>query len=364
MNDNLNPLHHITPLLAKLVDGHDLTTAESEKLFSTIFLYDTTGFHFTALMSAIHAKGETADELLGLIDVNRNLAEKLSVNVSPNKITDLSGTGAGTFKTLNVSTAASFVIAASGYTVAKACYYGITSSTGSADLFMEFGIDIAKLSKEIIEKTLEEIKICPFYIPFISPKLENRGKLFRMVYINNQLKVRTPAHLTTNIFSPLPITHRTYGCYSPKYLEVLANLFMKLGFTRTLTFYAEIGMPEISNVGKTTIVEQNGNNIKKYEVYPSDLGIAEATEDQIQTGGKDQNLQDFITILKGKERGPKADLVAVNAGASLYALGDVDTLREGVAKAKQILNSGEGYKVLEQLVSKVGNLKMLKSLNV
>lgn len=360
MEDNILKLHEIDHILTKLIDGNNLTTVESETLFSIVFLNDISGFHFTALMSAIHAKGETSDELLGLINVYKKNAVRFNIRANADTVTDLSGTGAGSFKTINVSTTASFVIAASGYTVVKASYYGITSPTGSADLFKEFGIDIQNLTKETIENTLNKVGICPFYTFFISPKLENRGRLFKLVYKDAQLKVRTPGHITTNAFSPFPIKRRIYGCYSERYLEILANLFKKLGYKKTLTFYADIGLPEISNVGKTTIVEQNGDNIRKYAVKPRDLGVIAAKEGDIKTGGKEQNISDFVRILQGKEKGPKADLVAINAGASLYALGDVTTIEQGTIKAQQILASGVGFDRLKELITLIGSKDLLE----
>ena len=140
-------------------------------------------------------------------------------------------------------------------------------------------------------------------------------------------------------------------------------MFSKLGYKKTLTFYADIGLPEISNVGKTTIVEQSGENIKRYTVNPSDLGVKEAKEDDIKTGGKEQNIVDFVRILKGQEKGPKADLVAINAGAALYALEDTKTIKEGVQKSKEILREGETYRILEKLVSKLGDPKSLEAYN-
>jgi anthranilate phosphoribosyltransferase len=360
MASDLHGLHKIDQIISKLIDGNNLTSQESEEVFSTVIKEDKKGFYFTALMSAIHAKGETADELLGLMRFYKENSAIIKINAPTDKITDLSGTGAGSFKTFNVSTTASFVVAAAGYVVGKASYYGITSQTGSADLFGIFGIDLSRLSKALIEETLNQVGICPFYIFFISPKLENRGKLFKMVYRDEGLRVRTPGHLTTNAYSPFPVTHRIYGCYSERYLEILANLFQKLGYKKTLTFFADIGLPEISNVGKTTIVEQNGGHLKRYIVNPADLGVEEATKDDIKTGGKEQNIADFIKILQGKEKGAKQDLVAINAGAALYALEDVKTVAEGTKKAQQILKSGEGYIKLEQLVKMIGSPQVLK----
>jgi len=358
---SLEKLHEIDAILAKLADGNDLTTAQAENLFTNVFVNDKEGFFFATAVAAIHAKGETVDELMAFVRVYKNLAAKISINKPVNEITDLSGTGGGTFKTINVSTAASFVVAAVGYTVGKASNFSVMSPTGSADIFATFGIDIRKLTKEQIEKSLNSIGISPFFIIYFSPRLENRAKLTLKIYRENELRVRTPFHLITNIASPFQIKHRIYGSYSPKYLEVLSRMFLKLGYEKTLTFYADIGMPEISNVGKTTIVEQNGNKIKKYTVKPSDLGVEEAKEEEIKTGGKEQNIADFVNILKGKDKGAKADLVAINAGAALYALNDVKTLKEGTKKAQKILSEGVGYKKLKDLVTKMGSIKLLNS---
>lgn len=353
MDEGLEKLHIIDSLLAKLVDGEDLTAQEAEDLIYHIFVYDTDGMHFATFIGAIHAKGETADELLGFLNATKRLAVKFDLKIDINKTTDLSGTGGGKFKTINVSTAASFVVAAAGYTVAKEAYFAVTSPTGSADIFTAFGVDFLKLTREQVEEALKEVGICPIIAPFISPNMENRSKLSRKFFVERQVRVRSPFHLASNIYSPVPMTHRIYGCYSEKYLEIIADLFKKLGLKRTLTFYADIGMPEISNVGKTTIVEQNNEEIKKYTVNPADLGVAEAKADDIKTGGKERNIEDFANILKGQDIGAKADLVAVNAGAALYALEDVPTIAEGVKKAQDILRSGEGYRKFAQLISKI-----------
>ncbi len=361
MDENLEKLHEIDQILAKLVDGNDLTAKEAEDLVYHIFVYDTDGMHYATWIGALHAKGETADELLGFLNATTKLAVKFEAsNFDINKTTDLSGTGGGKFKSINVSTTASFVVAAAGFTVAKEAYYAVTSPTGSADMFVALGVDFPKLTKEQTEQVLKEVGICPIFAPFISPKLANRSKISRKYFGEREVRVRSPFHLASNIYSPLPMKHRIYGCYSEKYLGVLANLFKELGFKRSLTFYAEIGLPEISNAGKTTIVEQNGNDIQKYIVEPKDVGVAEAKEEAIRTGGKEQNIIDFVEILKGKQKGAKSDLVAVNAGAALYALEDVKTISEGTKKAQEILKEGRGYKKLKQLIDKIGSPELLK----
>lgn len=345
-------LRKITPLIAKVADGQNLSSDEATQVFTDIFLYDTDGFHFAVFMSALHAKGETSDELVGLIHAYKTLATPLAIHVPDDRVTDLSGTGGGTVKTINVSTLSSLVVAAAGYTVAKASYYSITSPTGSADILAEFGVDIKQLSAPMIEEILAEVQFCPFYAPFFSPKLENRGELFKKVYKDHGLSIKTTGHIATNAFSPFAMKRRMYGCYSERYLLILAEMFQKLGYKRTLTFYGYPGVPEISNVGKTIIVEQKNSEIKQYEITPEELGVSQGNIDDVAVHTKEQSMKDFLAVLKGEEKGPKADLVAVNAGASLYVLQDCNSLREGTQKAKSILASGEGYTLFERLINK------------
>ena len=360
MDKNLEKLHVIDLILAKLVDGNNLNTEETEKLIFHIFLYDTEGYHLATFIGAIHAKGETEDELLGFLNATKSLTTKIDLGIDSNKVTDLSGTGGGKFKSINVSTTASFIVAGAGYTVAKESYFASTSPTGSADVFTALGVDFFKLNKKQIEQTLKEIGICPVITPFISPRLTNRGKIVMKFFVERQIGVLSPFHLVSNLQLPLIINHRIYGCYSSKYLDVFARLFRKMAYKKTLTFYADIGMPEISNVGYTTIVEQNGQKIKKYIIKAKDLGIKEANAKDIKTNGKVQNIFDFVNILKCKNSGPKADLAIINAAAALFALEDVKTLKEGVNKAKQILNDGKAYLKLEKLIKRIGNLDLLK----
>jgi anthranilate phosphoribosyltransferase len=341
-------LNDINPILAKVTEGNNLSVKEATKLFHTVFTRDTEGYHLAVLIGAIHAKGETSDELLGFYNAVNKLAERLNTKLDPDRVIDLSGTGGGTFKTINVSTAASFVVAAAGYTVAKEAYYAVTGTTGSADVFAAFGIDISKLTKRQIGQALTKIGICPIFVPHFSPKLTNRAKISAKIFRERQIRVRSPFHLVSNVYSPLKMNYRIYGCYSKRYLEVLAELFTKLRFKRSLVMSAEIGIPEFSNVGKTYVLEQKGTHINRYTVSPKDLGVKEATLNDIKTGGKKQNIRDFLNILKGRG-GPKSDLVAINAGAAFYTLGATKTLREGTQMAKDILTSGEAYTKLKRL---------------
>lgn len=349
-----------TTLIAKVVDGDDLTAEEAEGAFTDIFLYDKDGYHFLAFCAALHAKGETADELLGLCRTHKKLGEKIKPKVSPEKITDLSGTGGGKLKTINVSTVASFIVSGAGYTVAKQAALGVTSPTGSADIFNAFGIEVYSLKLNQVNDALEKIGICPLYIAAMSPKLANRSLITRKVLIEKGVRIKTPFHIASFAYSPTELKRRIYGCYTEKYLDVLGELFFKLGNERTLILCGVDGLPEASNVGKTLVVEQKGKSIKRYTLSPEDFGLKKAKIDDIKTGGRERNIIDFLRILYNKEKGPKRDIVLANTSASLYVMDKVKSLTEGVKMAGEVIDEGLAFKKLEQLVKMLGDENKLK----
>lgn len=354
----LEELKSASQAISKVVEGVNLTVDETEKAFNDIFTFDKEGYHYLAFCTALHTKGETSDELLGLCRTGK-LGVKLKPKVKAGEITDLSGTGGGRIKTINVSTLASFIVTAAGFTVAKQAMFGITSPTGSADIFKEFGIDIFTLTKEKIEETLENVGICPVFLSAMSPILANRSKLARLIYGEKGLAIRSPFNVAAFAYSPTDLKRRIYGCYSEKYLMTLGELFQKLGNEKTLVVYGEGGLPEVSNFGKTFVLEQTRDELKKYELIPEDFGIKKAEVADILTGGREQNLIDFLKIIYGEENGSKKDLVLVNASAALFAMGKVVSFTDGVLLAREIIETGKASKVLEKLVEFVGDMKLL-----
>lgn len=354
-------LNEVIPLITKVVDGKDLTAQEAEKVFTDIFLYDKEGYHYLAVCAGLHAKGETADEILGLNKSTEKLAENLTPKISSSQITDLAGTGGGKLKTINVSTAASFVVAGAGYTVAKQSMFGITSPTGSADIFVTFGIEVFELKPNQIEDTLEKVGICPLFTSAISPKLKNRSALARKIFGEKGIRIRSIFNIASFVHSPLPLKRRIYGCYSEEYLEVLGKVFSRLGYDKTLTLHGAGSLPEVSNIGDTEVVEQESKSVKHYTLAPEDFGVEKADVEDIKTGGREKNIIDFLRVIYGQEKGPKRDIVLVNASASLFAMGEVSNFKEGTRIARKIIDEGMASEKLEQLVKELGSVDKLNS---
>ncbi len=360
MDKDLAALDKINPILAKIVDGQNLTATESEKIFKTVFIHDKEGLFFAALVTAIQTKRETGDELLGFIKATQKLSDPFDVGIKGNQMIDVSGSGGGAFKSFNVSTAVSLLLASAGYTVPKQAYFSITGATGSLDLFTAFGYDVSKTTRDHIVMLLRTVGIAPYQHIFISPGLANRLYLSVKFFKEQGVHVRTPMHLVSNICTPIPLRYRIYGLFDPEFLYEVAEALQKLDYTHSLVFWGEPGMPEISNVGKTILIEQRGSKLEKRELQPKDFGVRPAKPADIATGGKEQNIIDFLRVLAGQETGPKADLVAINAGAALYVLSAASSLSEGTRLAQQKLTEGAGLAKLKQLVEAAGNPELLQ----
>ncbi|MBI4008667.1 anthranilate phosphoribosyltransferase [Candidatus Roizmanbacteria bacterium] len=352
-------LNSITPLIRKLINHINLSEKESESLFNTLNTEDTEGYYWVAATTALHTKGETVDELLGFVKSLGNFTEKLEPKIGTESIIDISGTGGDRLKTFNVSTTASLVIAGGGITVGKQSAPGYTGVTGSRDIFEEVGIPITKLTKEQIENALEKVGFCPYHRTSFSPRLKNQLHFLKKIR-EIGLTYRMLFHIGANAFSPLKMYHRIYGCFDEKWMQILAHLFQKLQYKRGLIVFGDGGLDEISIIGQTRIIEFTSQKIKKYNLLPKDLGLRQATYQDIKAGSRTQNIIDFLRILKGKEKGAKRDLVLANSGAAFYVLGKTKSIKEGVELSKKTIDAGLAWEKLIKIVELVGDPKKLK----
>jgi len=355
-------LKEITPLIRKISNRENLSSEEVRNAFNILARKDIDGYYYLALTLGLMAKGPTVDELYGICQSFRDRSVKLRPNIDPKKITDLSGTGGDHLKTINVSTPASFIVAGADVYVAKQSFKSFTGLTGSIDIFQEFGINVPISSGDpkITEKCLKQVGIAPYYYPSFTKGFVNRVNfIIKMREIG--LTYLTPYHLVAFAYSPIEMEARIYGVFSDKYLVILAKLLRKLRFKRGMTFHGVDGLDEISNIGVTKICEFKDDKFSEYTIVPEELGIRKAKFEDIKAISKEKNIIDFLRILYGVEKGPKRDIVLINAGASLYITGKVKTLKEGVQLAKSILDERRASQKLETLVSFNGDLDKLKN---
>ncbi len=336
-------LKDVASLINKITNGENLTTEEARDALISIVRNDESGIMQLSFLTALSSKGETLDELYGLCLANTILVPKIEAKAD----IDISGTGNAKIKTVNVSTIASFIVAAAGISVSKHTAFAVTSITGSADVLIELGIDLRKMQPLIVKQALEKTGIAPFF--YLLFEGNPNWRALSTIREKYGTKWRGPYHLYANIFDPLNTKYRLYGCFDPKYLILLTRLMQKVKYRQGMAVYGEPGLCELSNCGATKIVEFKDDWVREYEVKPEDLGVKTSKVEDIKSVSREQNIIDFVRILYNKETGSKRDLVLINAGAGLYITGKAKTLKEGTQLAKQLLEEGKAANKLEQL---------------
>lgn len=358
-------LSDLTPLIQKLTEKQNLTADEAQEAFTILTREDLESYFYFAFTAALHTKGETSDELLGFCRSTQALVPQLQVHTDPEKTIDVSGTGGSSIKTLNVDTACAFILRSRGINVAKQSFATVTGITGSADLLQELGVDPIQMSfggPPSVQRIYEQTGMVTYITHFLPRPEDTKGTA-------NWVKKRTEIglnfvtiyHLAANAYSAIPMKRRVYGVFDAKYLPVLAELFQKLGYTKGLICHGVDGLDEMSNVGPTKVLEFSESEIKEYTVNPDGLGVTKAKVRDIEAIDRAGNIADFLRVLYGEEKGPKRDLVAVNAGAAFYILDEASSFREGTNLAIQQLESGEAGRTLESYVQFSGDPQKLQA---
>ena len=359
-------LEQISEYIRRLTENEDLSIEEATKAFDILFEYDLESYYFFAFTAALHTKGETSDELLAFCKSNEKVIPPIKVKINPEKMIDLSGTGGDRIKTMNVGTAASFIVSSvEDLYVPKQAFYAVTGYTGSGDLLGYFGVDVMEICKAGPKKMvdiLESSGIVTYVAQFLGNPEKTKG-IFNWVEKRKKIGLNfiTPFHLAANVYTPIPMSHRVYGVFDRRYLKTLAELFQKLGYKRGLVYHGDVGLDEISNVGKTTVCEFKGDSIEEYKISPDELGIKECSINDIKAVSKEGNVLDFLKVIYHKDRGPKTDLVCATSGAAFYVMGTVKDLKEGVELSKNLLSEGNPAKQLERYIKIVGDSSKLNT---
>jgi anthranilate phosphoribosyltransferase len=269
----------------------------------------------------------------------------LAVHVSSerNDLLDTAGTGGGR-RTFNVSTTAALVAAGAGCAVAKHGNRSATSSSGSADLLEALGARI-DLAPEDVALCVEEAGFGFMFAP-----AHHQATRF-VIPVRRELGVRTIFNLLGPLTNPAGATRQLIGVADVSFLETIAGALARLGVRRALVVAGEDGLDEVSTSAATRIVEVNGEELSRYTLTPQDVGIELADpSDPLLDGGSPQHNAEVARAVLAGELGVRADLVAINAGAAIYAAGATDSIRAGVEAARAVLADGRATAALERYV--------------
>ena len=329
--------------LERIFDGKDLTRDEMEALFGRLMDGEISDIHKAALLAAFAAKGESRDEIVGAASAMRERSVRIPHSVEG--IVDTCGTGGDGASTFNISTAAALVAAAAGVKMAKHGNRAVSSQCGSADVLEALGVDV-QTTPEAAGRNLEQIGIAFLFAPALHPAMKE------VMPVRQALAVRTLFNLLGPLTNPAGARRQVLGVPAPKWVRRHGDVLAELGCDHALVVHGD-GLDEISTSGETRVAEVRGEDVETYRVQPRDFGMARATKEDLAGGDAAENARRMLTLLDG-EPGPLADITALNAGAAIYVSGSVETLKDGVEKAREVLLSGAAAAKLQQLVDASG----------
>lgn len=327
--------------IQKVVEGKNLTVEEAKHVMNIMLSGEATQSQLGAFLTALRMKGETLDEMVGFASVLKEKAEHIAPKVPV--YVDLVGTGGdGTF-TFNVSTTAAFVTAGAGLPVAKHGNRSISSKSGAGDVLEALGVNIMAAPIQV-EKCVEEAGLGFMFAQNFNKSMKFVGQARKEMGIRSVFNVLGP------LANPSDAKNMVVGVYDPSLTSLLAEAMNRLGVTRAFVVSGEDSMDEITLTGKTTVSEIKDGKVVTYEITPEQFGMKRAGLLELQGGDESENAQITKRILKGQETGAKRDIVLLNAGATLYVGGKVKSIEEGIAMAKEAIDSGRAYEVLKKLV--------------
>ena len=332
--------------IQRLVEGYNLSSVESEGIMSEIMTGKTSNAQMAAFLTALRMKGETVDELAGFAKVMRRHCKQIHPKVQ-GRLIDTCGTGGDKQKTFNVSTAAAFVTAGAGVSVAKHGNRAVTSSSGSADVLEELGVNLA-LDASAVEGVIEQVGIGFMFAPAFHPAMKYVAETRR------EIGIRTVFNVLGPLTNPAGATAQVLGVYDGKLVEPLAYTLQKMGSEEAIVVHGEDGLDELSTVGKTLVARLKGGKVAVSEMSPEDFGIKRATIADLQCASVDESAQTIFKILNSKETGAKADIVLVNAAAGILVSGKAISFAEGMELAQKSITSGAAYSKLRSLVELSG----------
>lgn len=338
----MNPLQRA---IARLVEFQHLTEEEAREAMRCIMSGEATPAQIGSFLTALRMKGETAEEIAALAKVMRESATRISPKVN-GVLVDTCGTGGDRIKTFNISTAAMFVAAGAGVVVAKHGNRSVTSRAGSADVVEALGVRI-ELSPREVERTIEEVGIGFMFAPLF------HGAMRHAMGPRKELGLRTVFNLLGPLTNPAGARAQVVGVYNASLTEVLSLALARLGCERAMVVHGLDGLDELSTLGATRISELKDGEVRTYTLEPENLGIERATSQAIAGSDAVGNARMLLEVLLGR-RGPKRDIVALNAAAAIVVGGMASDLREGLEMAEEAMDSGRAYEKLVQLVEATG----------
>lgn len=325
-------------LLRQLIRGEHLAAAEAAWAIGAIMDETITPVQTAALLAALAAKGESADEIVGAARAVRERAVRVEHGLP--LVLDVVGTGGDGAHTINVSTAAALIVAGTGVPVAKHGNRAASSRCGSADVLEALGVQLDR-DPETSAQLLRTARIAFLFAPRHHPAFRAVGP------VRAALGVRTIFNVLGPLANPAGANRQVVGVFDERYLELLAEALRELGGEAGAVVHSADGLDEIGGEGPTHVVQFDGAGMRRWVLHPERYGV-HASREAIRGGDAAFNAAALTAILEG-ERSPRADLVCLNAALALEVAGAVGDLDEGMAAARSAIAAGAAREALDAL---------------
>jgi anthranilate phosphoribosyltransferase len=328
-----------------IAEGDTLSAEQAAAAMNQIMTGGVTPAQIGAFVTVLRMRGETVDEIAGFAAAMRRHALHVAVDQEAGPVVDTCGTGGDASGTFNISTTASFVIAGAGVRVAKHGNRSITSKCGSADLLEGLGVSI-ELSPEDVARCVDEAGIGFMYAPAFHPAMRFVGPTRR------EIGIRTVFNILGPLTNPAGAQHQLIGVGHPGIAGKLASALALLGSDHAVLVHAEEGLDELGLAGNSLVTEFDARDgeVRTYSIAPEDVGLAKAAQGALAGGDVAHNVRITTGILSGED-GPPRDAVLLNAGAGIYAANAAASIADGVAMAREAIDSGRAMQALERLVA-------------
>lgn len=326
--------------IKKIVMKENLTEYEAQSAMDEIMEGESSLSQIGGFLVGLRMKGETIEEITGCARSMKSKA--IPLKLKSNYAIDTCGTGGDGGKTFNISTAVAIIAATGGVKVAKHGNRAVSSRSGSADVLAEMGFNI-ELGLEETRKSIDDIGLGFLFAPKYHIAMKNVATSRR------ELGTRTIFNVLGPLTNPASVKGQVVGVYDKSLTHSIAEVLLNLGCERAMVVHGNDGLDEITTTTITTVSEVKGGVVSDYTISPEDYGIRLSKGEHIAGGDSKENARIIIDILKGK-KGPKRDIVVLNSGAALYVGNAVESIKEGIAIAENLIDSGAAYEKLMALL--------------
>ena len=344
----------ISQYISKLQEKTDLTYDEINQIMTEVLSGKTDDIQNSKFLSHLAQKGETDDELLGMLDK----MEEFSLKITPKNqgtIIDMCGTGGDKLQTFNISTTASFVVAAAGGIVAKHGNRSSSGVSGSADIFEYFGYNLNSEPVEIVD-ILEKYNICFMFAQKFHPAMKHVSAA------RKQLGKRTAFNLLGPLSNPANVKNQLVGVFSIEYLDRLPQILKRKGAQNIMTVRSDDGMDEFSTSSTNRVGILRKDKVLMNVIDPEVVGLHKSKLSDIQIESKQDAIESFVKVLNNTANQAMIETTVLNAAGGLIVADIAKNFEDAVEIATNTIESGKAYSLLEKFVKGTGNISKLKEI--